>query len=103
ASRERKSARCICLVIQPIPFSARAPSMPALSRAKFRRFPLAFLNAPAYTSLMNPKLLSRLFAMLVLGILLAFGMHFRMERRRQAGKIAFIAEQEKRWDRVYAR
>jgi hypothetical protein len=34
---------------------------------------------------------------------LGLGFHFQIERRRQAGRDAFIAEQEKRWDRVYSR
>jgi TRAP-type C4-dicarboxylate transport system permease small subunit len=54
-------------------------------------------------SLVSPKLFSRLLAMLVLGILLACGFHFQVERRSHMGKDVFIAEQEKRWDRVYAR
>jgi hypothetical protein len=52
---------------------------------------------------MNAKLVSRIISLLILGIILALGMHFQMEHRRQAGRDAFIAEQERRWERAYTR
>jgi hypothetical protein len=50
---------------------------------------------------MNSKLLSRIGAIFILGGLLAFGLHSQMQLRYQAGKVAFLAEQEARWNRSY--
>ena len=52
---------------------------------------------------MNAKLVSRIISLLILGTILGLGFHFQTERRRQAGRDAFISEQQKRWDRFYAR
>jgi len=54
---------------------------------------------------MNAKLLSwitsRTIVLIILGTILGVGFHFQTERRRQAGRDTFLAEQEKRWDRYY--
>ena len=51
---------------------------------------------------MNTKLISRVVAVLIMGTVLGFWMHFREEAHHRVGREAFMTQQGAFWDRAYS-
>ena len=52
---------------------------------------------------MNQRMMSRIVAAVILGIIFTGRVYQLMERRVQAGADAYLIEQKQHWDTVYAR